>query len=378
MTWASWHKRSESAASEAHLAMRAGDIGVAKRLFEIAAVAEEEALAALEPAKLRTTGITAVSAAALWLKAENYDAAERVALKFLSPATVPPFAVEQLRSIVQTVWTHASMKQAGIWLLPGQVLVSVSGGQTVTGGAPLDLIVERVQTVQALFYRTIELMIGLPHRRRGNPSVDVQKACRPWLFQAAPGSYQFSVAIQQPKQPDFFRSGPKPPDVAAAFLRILKASSSDPERELLSLVEDKAYRSTFLNLARNLAPNGKTLTRVEVRSVDEPRAEGVVLGVEARQTITNALRAERAATPTAETVKLYGTLRGLELDNDWLNVTVLGKRTLVRGLPDAVDDLIGPFVNKQVVVYATVLPKGGFRFLDVEPTDDSEDTTTNA
>jgi hypothetical protein len=34
---------------------------------------------------------------------------------------------------------------------------------------------------------------------------------RPWLFQAPAGSYQFSVAIQEPRQPDFFKdAGPQP------------------------------------------------------------------------------------------------------------------------------------------------------------------------
>jgi hypothetical protein len=44
-------------------------------------------------------------------------------------------------------------------LLPGQVFFSVKGGDVVTGGAPLDLIVEKVQTIQPIFYRTIEVFV---------------------------------------------------------------------------------------------------------------------------------------------------------------------------------------------------------------------------
>jgi len=35
-------------------------------------------------------------------------------------------------------------------------------------------------------------------------SVGVQERCRPWFFQAPAGSYQFAVAIQEPRQGKLF------------------------------------------------------------------------------------------------------------------------------------------------------------------------------
>ena len=67
---------------------------------------------------------------------------------------------------------------------------SLKGGEVITGGAPLDLVVEKVQTIQAIFYRTIEFIKDMPLRTRGAPIREIQESCRPWLFQAAPGSYQ--------------------------------------------------------------------------------------------------------------------------------------------------------------------------------------------
>lgn len=367
MTWLSWHKLSEHAAAEAHVAVHAGDLSSAETLFGKAALAESRALEALEPGKVRTAGITAVSAAALWYKARDFKAAEQLALTWLSRGNLPAFAIDELRTLVQAIWTRASMEQAGVTLLPGQVLVSISGGQTVTGGAPLDLVVERVQTVQALFYRTIELLKDLPHRARGGPSSEIQQACRPWLFQASPGSYQFSVAVQQPRQADFFKSGPTAPEVAATFLNILRASSEDPENKLPVLVPSKEYRNTFLKLTRNLAPNGKNLSRVEVRAVDDTRNSAVVLETAARKTMNLALRIDTAAQAAVQT-ELRGILRAIHLDQDWLEVLVDGQPVHVRGVTSTVDDVIGPMVNRPVVVLSNYTAKG-HTFVDVEVDD---------
>ncbi len=232
MTWAEFHERSEALASQASLARRAGRSDEAAALFSQAAEAEERALRDLDPSKGRTLGITAVSAVSLWFKAREYQRAEHLAFSVLSNGNVPEFAANDLRALVQAIWTESSKKQANVSFLPGQVVVSVKGGQVIAGGAPLDLIVEKVQTIQALFYRTIEFVKGMPHRMHGGPVREIQEACRPWLFQAAPGSYQFSVAIQEPPQPDFFKEPIKPDQVAWHFLEILR-STTDEDRQAL-------------------------------------------------------------------------------------------------------------------------------------------------
>jgi hypothetical protein len=227
---------SEQLASDAHLHARRGEFDRAQSLFAEAADAESRALAELDLSKVRTVGVTAVSAVSLWFKAQRYEQAEKIALQWLSSAHLPPFAAEQLRQLLQAIWTSQTMRDAGVAFLPGQVVVSVKGGLVIAGGAPLDLIVQKVQVIQALFYRTIEFLKGLPHRKHGGPSLDILDVCRPWLLQAPPGSYQFSVAVQEPKQPDFFKSGdPKAQQVAHHFMSIVRAASEDPAAQLAAL-----------------------------------------------------------------------------------------------------------------------------------------------
>lgn len=369
MTWAHLHADSERLAIEAQLAARARDMARAIDLYKRAGDLEREALDLLHVSKTRTRGITAVSAVALWFKAGEYTLAEQLAHSMLADPHIPDFAREDLRNLVQGIWTESSKQKAGVAFVPGQVLVSVKGGEVVTGGAPLDLIVDKVQTIQAMFYRTIEYVNGVSHRRVGRPTKELQESCRPWLFQSAPGSYQFSVAIQKPAQPDFFKPDIEPERIAQHFLEIVRASSGEDTSALEKLVPDENYRSTFLKLARNLAPTGKTFDRIELRGSGETRP--VALGIESRVNINQQLRKKPPFPTTAGEVleELRGTLRAVHLDKDWLEVVVDSVSVHVEGLQDTVDDVIGPMVNRAVIVRAVRVSTKKLKFVDIELSD---------
>lgn len=369
MTWLAHHQASEEAASEAHAARRRGDQALAKRLFADAAKAELLALKHVSlNEKPRTFGVTAVSAAALLYKAEQPQEAEQLAHSILSQAGLPDFATDQLREILQSIWNDQAQASAGVRFVPGQVTVSVNGGEVVRGGAPLDLVVERVQTIQSIFYRTAEFLKNLPLRRRGPATKPIQDLCRPWLFQSVPGSYQFTVAIQGPAQGDMFAEGePEPRLVASTFMAILEGAATDPEASLPTIVPDAQYRSTFLKLARNLAPTGRTFSHLELRS-SEARGP-VVLTRDSRKSMTNAIRGaspEPPMDPQSTEVSLRGVLRAVHLDKDWLEVLVGDAPVRISGVGETVDDVIGPMVNHIVVVRASRDSKGSHSFRDIE------------
>lgn len=368
MTWTLYHGESERLAIEAQLARGQRELERAERLYEEAGDRERLAFDSLDASKARTRGITGVSAVALWFKARAYAKSEQFAHVLLADPTMPPFAREDLRILLQSIWIEAAKQSAGVGFLPGQVMVSVKGGTVVTGGAPLDLIVDKVQMIQSMFYRTLEYLNGVPHRKVGRPSRELQEACQPWLFQTAPGSYQFSVAVQKPVQANFLRPSVEPDRVAGHFLEIVTASAVPESGELDRLVPDETYRSTFLKMARNLAPTGKAFETIEFRS-----AEGrpIALGVEARVLMTKRLRA--AAPKVAaeeEEVELVGVLRAVDLNKDWLDLLEEGGDSRhVTGLAEALDDVIGPMVNRRVVVRALRTKAKKLLFRDVELAD---------
>lgn len=367
MSWALFHTNAEKSAAAAELALRQGDPDLGRLLYGQAAEAEYLAFKALEPHKLRTLGITAVSAAALWYKAANFKAAEQVVYEGLAIRQLPEFARAQLSDLLQASWSEAERQRAGVRFAATQVIVSVRGGEVVRGGAPLDLIVDKVQNVQSIYFRTAEFLKGTPHRKHGPPSEIIRKICRPWLFQAPPGSYQFSVAVEMSEQLELFDGGDiSPLDVANKFLEIVRATISDPIDELATVVPDKDYRQTFVKLTRNLAPTGKSYETLEIRSLDQ--ASPIRLSKTSREQLSDVIRKDRPKSdrPDQVDVVLTGTLRAVHLDDDWLEVDLGdGRRCRIDQVSDAVDDIIGPLINRSVIVRANQV-KDRYRFLDIE------------
>jgi hypothetical protein len=366
MSWIEHHKESEACAARAHLALARKDRVTALKEFAQAAEAEERALNELGDDTPRTLGILGVSACALWYKAGELAHAANLAHRLLVRPSAPVFAIHQLRELLQAIWNDEAQRDSGVIFAPGQVTVSVKGGEVVTGGAPLDLILSKVDGVQKLFYRTAEFIMKVPLRVAGLPSKAIQDRCRPWLFQTVPGSYQFVVAIQKPEQLEMFPTDdPEPEALTEAFLSILSATGDETGEELKHIVPDEGYRQTFLKLTRNLAPTGKTFDHLEIRGPADHTT--IRLSPEVRRSISEAIRKPKASLPLEGTEQtLRGVLRALHLDSDWLDVSVDGVSHHIIKVGEAIDDVIGPMVNHEVVVRVREVRPRIFHFVDIE------------
>jgi hypothetical protein len=373
MSWSHHHAESERLAQEAHSSLRKGDHNSAEQFFKRAADEETRALESLAPEKPRTYGITAVSALSLMLKSGALEEAERLAYKLSHVDLLPAFARDQIRSILQTIWNRQAQEAAGIMFAPNQLLVSVRGGDVVRGGAPLELIVEKVQEVSNLIYRTVEYLAKKPLRKRGRAPKDVHERCVPWLFQSVPGSYQFVVAIQSKPQLEMFEDEFSPTDVSQKLMDILKSATESPDIQIKEIVAEEDYRNTFLKLTRNLAPTGKSFNEIEISNAAET-STAIVLSQASRNQISETLARPPLGALSAviddEIVEIKGTLRALDLDKDTIEVDCGHERQRVRNAGDIVDDVIGPMVNHKVIVKAR-RKKGSTKliFVDIERTE---------
>ena len=103
MSWIEHHKTSESLGSQAQAALDEGRRQDALALFARAAHAEDRAIMDLSPSKVRTLGVSAVSAASLYYKAAEFELANNAATQWLNSDLVPGFAKEQLRILCQAI-----------------------------------------------------------------------------------------------------------------------------------------------------------------------------------------------------------------------------------------------------------------------------------
>ena len=82
----------------------------------------------------------------------------------------------------------------------------------------------------------------------------------------------------------------------------------------------------------------------------------------------------RAAAPKVaaeeEEVELVGVLRAVDLNKDWLDLLAEDSEiSHVSGLAEALDDVIGPMVNRRVVVRALRTKANKLLFRDIELAD---------
>lgn len=364
MSWLINHTQSEEYARQAEILYRQREIVPAVEFYRLAANAEEEALNSLDCHKTRTIGITVVSSASLYYKAQEFALAKRIAHKWLATDFLPPFAIEELEELLQVIHYDESRQKSGIQFIEGEVLVSVSGGDIIYGAAPLELILDKVRQIGNIFYRTTEWLLEQPLRKHGEPTQLVKNHCNPWLFQAVPGSYQFAVRVRKP-QTQLSIPGLMAVDtelrveqITKNFLDIVRATAQDPEGELIEMVPQKEYREAFMKLTQSLTPpaTGKSFNQLQIKSSGDVEPRPVLLRPENRQVISQALKkvkpiiisefSENKKAPTT----LSGILRGLQLDKDWIELNVDGQLEKIYDAKEEIDDLIGPMVNRLVAV----------------------------
>jgi hypothetical protein len=104
----------------------------------------------------------------------------------------------------------------------------------------LDLVHRKVDEVKNLFYRTVEMLVGAPLRRRGSPSQQIRDQFSPWIVQAPAGSYQFAIRVQKPSQMSLFLGAtPEVEDATRKLLGIVGASSIGDFSALEEIVPDE-------------------------------------------------------------------------------------------------------------------------------------------
>ncbi|MDE0440702.1 MAG: hypothetical protein OXL38_01145 [Gammaproteobacteria bacterium] len=356
MSWKEHHRQSAILASEAEQALRGNETEIARELYARAADAEERAVADLDIAKQRTLGISVVSAAALHYKAHDFALSQAVAYAWLAEAVLPDFAVNQLRTLLETIWAEERQDLRGIEFAPQRVLVSAQGGDVIRGGARLDVIVPTMERVLKFLRRTAEMVSGAEFRPRGRQTRFIRDHFRPWVLQTPQGSFQFAVALEQQSRTIDARREPSfQSNVIEQAMAILSATADASGAALHETVSDADYQSYFLRLAYDLAPSGTAHDRLVLRSTGVAADLEVALDLDTRRGLEQTLWPDRGTSVErlSDRCQLVGRLHAVDLKRGWLELTDGGTSHRVTGVSDEFRASVARLVNKNVVVDAT-------------------------
>lgn len=349
------HTTAQELSARAASLLAEGQAEEAQRLFAEAAKYEEKALASIPPGRNRTRSVLCVSVASLLYKGALLDEAERAIFVHLAAGELDGWADAQLRELLQVVSDERLVMTTLARRYSGETItVALLGGEIGVGTAPFDLFLDKAAGFRSLLYRMAEWVGQFPLRRHGLPPDEVRDLVQARATEAAAGSYRLEIRLTEPAQRDLLKPTRVPPGELSErlfnFLERLTAPTDKDLKGLEDLVPQPEYRSALLQLTRNIVPSGKRLDEIGIYRKKQDRLQRVYLTGALRPRIRDAIP-RPPKSPTEEETSHRGILRALHLDQDWLELKLEdGTPLRCETVPEMLDDVVGPMVNRLVLV----------------------------
>jgi len=370
------HRHAEELMAQADVALARGEPGEAQSLLLAAAQAEAEAFLQAPEERVQTRGILAVSAVSLFRRAKVLEAAERHAHLFLAHEGVPDGARASLQQALYELRAEQIERSKGRTLTPDWFDWRLRGAGIGEGTAPLALIGQKIDQIQRFAIRVVEMMADLPLRMQQPVSDQVRQSMSLVMGEPVAGSFRFALrlSVADEQLTWFEQSKPSLEQVGETFFTVLEAVLADDSEELSAAIPNPDYQQAFVRLVRNLIPDGRDLTEIEVsrRGTDAPAV--AVLRPQFRAPLDRRIRAMRPPRIGGQREHvLVDILRGVQLNKRWIVVGTETHEQLCRQaegsfvLADAVEGLIDQPVR------VTGQRRGrGFLFTDISPATSEE------
>lgn len=361
--------RAARLATKADRLLSANETKKAWKLYAEAARVTEDALATPALGE-RGLGISLTNAAVLWVKAQEFKRAEALACRYLVDDSA--VAVRgTLRHVLNACWQAQTVLQPdNDYFTP--IELGLEGNDIGFGVAPVDEVTRRQDTVQALLWRATEYEAGVAYRPRGSPHQLIRAAAQVYAAAPAPGSYKVVLKVKSPRpqlplfadqmEPEARAVGGEP--LVQRAIRLVKAIASGAA-EAAKEITHPLYRVSLAKLVRDLAPDGKRVSSVEISG----GTVRVAARIEAkdRPSINEGIK---HAFAEAGLVEIQGELVGMELRDKVLAVSVRDrddkKFVLTAPRGEGFEEKVGPLWGRQVSVAARHDAPSHYALQDVE------------
>ena len=299
-SWVESHNNAMGFSDDAMRAKRRGHHDDARELFEKALSAEREALKLMEGVVDEPIYSTMYrSAATLALDCERYRLAEQLA--YMALAGDPPGnLVSELRDVADQARLYTDPSRDGNELREDEINVAISGEVVKPGLAPWSDFVPRLNGVRRLLGRIWDFVDEHEHSDMSGARPDGASIL---IGTLEPGSIAVKMRIVEPGQERLPGTGGSG-EVIKKTLQTIKAVNEPNESELTSLIPIEAYRRTFINLVKDIAPDGRRVSQVRFAGV----VDGKEVQVPLRRTKAS-FNVRTRTMPEAQHKNIVGRLR---------------------------------------------------------------------
>ena len=342
-SWVESHNNAMGFSDDAMRAKRRGHHDDARELFEKALSSEREALKLMEGVVDEPIYSTMYrSAATLALDCERYQLAEQLAYAALA-GDRPGYLVSELLHLAEEARFYTNSSSEGIESAEDELNVSISGELITRGQALWSDIMPRFDGVHIFLSRMWDFVAGREH---GGISGARSDGAPIMIGTLVPGSIAVKMKIGEPAQERLPSIGGSD-DVIKNTLQTIRALDEFNESELASLIPDKAYRGTFVNLVRDIAPDGRRVSWVGFAGV----VDGKEMRVPLRRTKAS-FNARTHTTPETRQRLIVGRLPyadGFRKRGD--QIKIIDENGIVHQVevpPGRIDDIVARYWKERV------------------------------
>lgn len=302
-----------------------------------------------------TRSVLLRSAASLAIDCDLLLEAEKLICTALSGN--PPIEIaEELRDMLEQVYFQRHLELRGITLGEAELQMSIAGNAVGYGVAPTEAFIERVEQTEKLLYRTAERKLQKPYRDRGHKEKNLQESLE--LYMSTPRAASFAVTFKVGKSTQLSLPGLSLGEqVIDELLACLEMLARDDEKLLKARINDDAYYTNFVALAKRLAPDGQDVNLVGFTTLRHGQVRKVALTATRENTLLQPLATSSGTSVNSldnNIVQVVGILKMADArKKDQDEIQLIDDRHLRHTIvvpPGMMSDIVKPLWDTQVVV----------------------------
>jgi hypothetical protein len=292
-----------------------------------------------------------ISAAQMALKAELFREAEKMTALGLAGDPSDEDA-ETLRNLSQSVHFLKHISSYNVAINPHELVLSLAGNQVGKDKVKGHELLERIDTISKLAYRTADRLRQKPFNEKGKPTKTEFAEFESYLSVTPSPVFAVNIGFGMAGK-GTFPTLDSQPFLIEDLLSNIALVNQDKITDLQKSIPDEAYRNNFIALTKKLSPDGDRIQNVGLSAKINDKPVAVALS-KLRSAYNfdflNKVKAEDDDTPRE--VEIIGTLYFADSKKSKIKLydEYSGKEYLVEVPKGILSDVVRPFFEEEVKI----------------------------